>query len=92
MGGRALLPNEVASSRVYTGTQSERFARASRWSPETSPGRPCGRPGGDVSVTVKRYCFFDTEMFAWSMIPISKSSAVSMTPCTYGFKRYLVAE
>ncbi len=79
-------------SRVYTGTQSERFAFEAAGAPETSPGRPRGRPGGHVSVTVKRYYFFDTEMLAWSMIPISKSSAVSMTPCTYGFKRYFVAE
>jgi hypothetical protein len=36
--------------------------------------------------------FLVTEMLVMSMIPISKSSAVSVTPFTYGFKRYFVDE
>ena len=96
-GCRYLQPKWVDSSRVYTGAQSARFAfsRLFRALLDRSERRRAGLAAGpalDASVTRERYCFAETEMLVMSMMPISKSSAVSVTPFTYGFKRYFVAE
>ena len=82
---------------MYTGAQSARFAFSRRFrvlSACQNVAGPALRPARRVTrgERVKSYCFFDTEMWVMSMMPISKSSAVSVTPCTYGFKRYFVAE
>ena len=82
---------------MYTAAQSVRFASARlfRTRRDLVERRRAGLAAGpalDASLTREGYCFFDTEILVMSMMPISKSSAVSVTPCTYGFKRYFVAE
>jgi hypothetical protein len=94
---RALLTSEIGSSRVYTAAQSVRFAfsACSRAFPTVLPERRrAGLAAGPafISCDARTSYFFETEMLVMSMMPISKSSAVSVTPCTYGFKRYFVDE
>ena len=89
----ALLASKLASfASVYRDTVRTVRAQSDSGLPGTSSGRPFGRPDVESRLTRVGYCFFDTEIAVMSMIPSSKSSAVSVTPCTYGFKRYFVAE
>ena len=77
----------MAHSRVYTATQSARFGDRSLKTVRAGPAA-----GPDAREMRCAYCFLDTEMFVMSKMPYSKSSALSVTPWTYGFRRYFVAE